>query len=254
MTIRRALSIEERRRQGLAAQGRAGALSMIDDPRLRRAVEALTGTENFDLDMLAFTDEGRLTVREDALRDIIRSELAGDLTVATRLPTSAAQDDAAIRVSGDTLEYTQLPPRDAIASDITHENLVARVNEILVDQRNAGHRARGDSVFSEDGQDPADYDARSIIRPTADFTFALTDQIILGDASGLGVNMIGTLPAASTAEGIEYQVHKIDGVSVAIRITPAGADTINGTTFYDVGTQYTHAHVVCLNGNWWAST
>ncbi len=148
---RRRLSVEERRRTGLIAQGRARSLSGITDIGVRRAIDALTSTENWDLEVLGFTPEGRLTVPAASVRDAVAptgalsfkdGKLTLTLELSLKVPSKANMVEPAIRIEGSTLHYTQLPARANLATSATLANVITRINEMLEDQRRAGHRAR----------------------------------------------------------------------------------------------------------------
>lgn len=86
---------------------------------------------------------------------------------------------------------------------------------------------------------------------TANYTVLTTDRgkTIYCDASGGAFTI--TLPAAATAtDGFEVAVIKTDSSTNAVTIDGDGAETINGTTTYALGGQYSAASLRCNGSNW----
>ena len=137
---RRRQSVEERKQLGLQAQTRAGSLNQIEDPRLRRAIDALTSLENFDLDSLEFTKDGKLTVSPEFVRDTIA--LPDEITVSIEEPRGAIAAEKPLTVTGSALTYRQMPKRSDLLSSAALADVIVQVNTLLEDSRRAGHRSR----------------------------------------------------------------------------------------------------------------
>jgi len=137
---KRRQSIEERKQLGLQAQTRAGSLNQIEDPRLRRAIDALTSLENFDLDSLGFTADGKLTVSPEFVRETV--DLPDPVTVSIELPRGAVATEAALSVEGSALTYRQKPIRMDLPASALLADVITQLNGMLEDERRSGHRRR----------------------------------------------------------------------------------------------------------------
>lgn len=83
---------------------------------------------------------------------------------------------------------------------------------------------------------------------TATTTALVTDHIIYADATAGAITI--ALPAASTVEGIVYQVKKIDVSANAVTINPDAAETIENAATFALPAQY-DALTIHSNGTKW---
>jgi len=60
-----------------------------------------------------------------------------------------------------------------------------------------------------------------------------------------------TLPDATASEGRNIMIYKVDATTGAVRIVPAGADTIQGSTDIRLNAKFQHAHVQSLGAPGW---
>lgn len=244
--MKRSLSIQERKRRGLVAQGRARqTLGQITDPGIRRAIDALTSLDNWDEEVFTFTDEGRLTLDRQALREII-GDRKPTMTVQTQTPKSEAKNDPALSFDGETARFTQLPARGDLDVSISYPDLVARVNEILADQRNAGHRARGTNVASADG---TGFQPLNVVSVSTTYTATLQDDVILCDGTSGGFTV--NAPAVATCPGKSYWLKKIDAASTNITFDPSGSEQVEGASTHVNGMQNDCYHYVNDGTAWY---
>jgi len=90
----------------------------------------------------------------------------------------------------------------------------------------------------------------NIVKKTTDYTATLDDYVVLCDSTTADVAI--TLPLASSTEGLELTLKKIDSSTNACSVLPNGAELIDGSnssiSFY---TQYTSYTVISDGTEWW---
>ena len=91
--------------------------------------------------------------------------------------------------------------------------------------------------------------ALAITTKTANYTATIADYTILCDASGGGFTV--TLPNVSTASGYSFNIKKIDGSGAAVVISPAGSETIDGSTSITMTTPNLTITVQSDGSNWY---
>lgn len=84
---------------------------------------------------------------------------------------------------------------------------------------------------------------------TSGYTITGTDVVIFADASISSVTI--TLPTASSFNGYNFYVKRIDGSANNCLVARSGSDTIDGATSFSLDTQYFAVRVVSNGSNWY---
>ena len=97
-------------------------------------------------------------------------------------------------------------------------------------------------------QNLIDSDQYDFVTKTASYSAALTDQIILADATTGAI--IITLPAVATSSGKCLWVKKTDSTVNWVTVKGNGAELIDASNTYDLKFQYNALQVVCDGTKW----
>lgn len=92
----------------------------------------------------------------------------------------------------------------------------------------------------------------NITSKSGDYTLTHLDNTLLGNSSG-GLITI-TLPNTSGIGGRIYKIVKIDSSGNAVKVSASGSDTINGSTFINLASQYKFIEVVGDGSSNWYIT
>lgn len=93
------------------------------------------------------------------------------------------------------------------------------------------------------------HEIRTLVSKTGDYTVSTTDRFIIVDASGGNITI--TLPEASTCQGYEFTIKKIDSSVNTVTIDGDGAETIDDDTTQIISNQYDAITVTSDNSEWW---
>lgn len=91
--------------------------------------------------------------------------------------------------------------------------------------------------------------ARPITEAAGTYTATEDDFNILADATAGAFTI--TLPNATTRDGWEYTIKKIDASAFGVTIDGNGSQTIDGVLTMTLTTQYQKLKIVAHDGNWY---
>lgn len=84
---------------------------------------------------------------------------------------------------------------------------------------------------------------------SADYVVALTDDVILVDATG--ANRTITLPTAASAANRQFDIKKIDASANTVTVDADGSETIDDATTFVLSAQYASVTVFSDGSEWW---
>jgi len=93
-----------------------------------------------------------------------------------------------------------------------------------------------------------DQTLRNIVTKSANYSAAITDDIILCDVSASDFTV--TMPSASSTIGRVVTIKKIDTTGKKLTILPAGSDKIDGQTSWFTTTPYSEITIASDGTNW----
>jgi len=88
----------------------------------------------------------------------------------------------------------------------------------------------------------------SVKQISSSYTCTDSDRVLLIDASGGAVSVY--LPSAGQVRNKLFTVVKIDSSGNAVTLTPAGSETINGSSSKSLSAQWDKTEVVSDGSNW----
>ena len=91
--------------------------------------------------------------------------------------------------------------------------------------------------------------SRPVTTKTSNYTLTTTDYFVLVNATSGAVTI--TLPTAAGISGREFVIKKIDSSSNVVTVDGGGAETIDGTTTFDLEYQDESINIISNNTNWY---
>lgn len=91
----------------------------------------------------------------------------------------------------------------------------------------------------------------TILSKTTTYTVLNSDQFIKADATSAGFTL--NLPTAANISGRTLIIKKVDSSTNLVTIDPSGAETIDGSSTYELGMQYQSVTLVSDGTNWFAT-
>lgn len=92
------------------------------------------------------------------------------------------------------------------------------------------------------------YKDEAVSPQTANYTITSTDEVVLGDATSGDITI--TLPLAADVTGRAFTIKKVDSSANIVTVDANGAETIDGTTTFDLAFQYDYVKLLSDGTEW----
>lgn len=111
-------------------------------------------------------------------------------------------------------------------------------------------RATGETVYTRDNLNYIISTTTNVTTiSSSNYTALESDDLILCNCNLNNINI--ALPAASSLQGHEYTIKKIDSTANTVTINPNGAETIDGESSYTLSSQYQVIQIRSDGTNWY---